>query len=713
MLTAFTLTADQDTLTGTANDDTFTAGVINVNNTLNDSLQAVDALNGGDGSDTLTATMNAGAVITPSMSNIENVTVRSTADGSGIDLSAASGVEKVTVENSTATAVVEGLGSVASLAVNNQNKDVSFDDSTATTLGLSVDTVGKVSKTAAVEVAVDLGATVASKATALNLTVNASNIEVKDTAGTNVATSATIAATGANEVKLTNGAASLTTLSVSGTGSVDVSETALTKLKTLTATDAGVTVDATGGVLETATTGAGKDDITVVGATVKSINTGAGDDKVTSVTTGLAATSTVDLGAGDDTLALGNASAAGAVLTAGEGTDTLAAAHADYATISGYSTANKAKITGFERLNITDVLANTDVVDLSAIGGLVSAQIAGTANTGAASVTNVGANSTVTIKGNMVAGQADGAVAISLKDSTGAADVLNLTIDQAITQNNDATVDTATSAITGITTTGVETVNVTSTGTLSTAVTAGAKTDAAVNGLVMVNNDLEVLNISGDQGLTFSSAAGMVDLKTVNASANTAGVTVNVSAAATDGSAEDITITGSAGDDTVVGSGNVDTISGGAGADTITGGAKADVLSGGAGNDIFVIAAATDSTLVNLDVISDFSANTAGQGTNGAADENGATATVADRTGDIIDLSFATPAVLELSVQSNASDAQTFLQNASTDATLAAVNVALDSSSGNLYIDADNNGTVDTVIQLNGVTTITEAAFII
>jgi len=52
-------------------------------------------------------------------------------------------------------------------------------------------------------------------------------------------------------------------------------------------------------VLETATTGAGKDTITAVGATVKNITTGAGDDTVNAVTTGLAATSVVDLGAGN------------------------------------------------------------------------------------------------------------------------------------------------------------------------------------------------------------------------------------------------------------------------------------------------------------------------------------------------------------------------------------------------------------------------------
>ena len=314
----------------------------------------------------------------------------------------------------------------------------------------------------------------------------------------------------------------------------------------------------------------------------------------------------------------------------------------------------------------------------------------------------------------MVAGQADGSIAISLKDATGTSDSLDLTIDQAITQNNDTTVDTFTSAITNITTTGVETLNVTSTGTLSTAVTAGNETDVAVNGLAITNNDLATLNVDGDQAFTFTSAAGMTELTTINLSENTAGGTVNVSAAATDGTAAAITITGSQGDDVITGSGNADTISGGAGNDTITGGAKADTLSGGEGNDKFVLAAATDSTLVNLDVITDFSANTFGVGADGAVTSKGATGVAADDlTGDLIDLTVSALTDLEVSVQSNASDAQTFIQNAANDATLSAVNVALDSSSSKLYIDIDNNGTVDSVMELTGVTTIDEAAFLI
>lgn len=711
---SFTLTINQDTLTGTKNDDTFTAGVSTAADgvTLVDTLQSIDQVIGGEGVDTLKVTVNSGgAAVAPTVTGVENLEIRSTKAASGLTLTGATGVTKITVANSTATAAVNSVGAVATLAVANQNTNVAFDGQTATTLALQLTSVGSVA-VGGVEVDVDLGAAAASKATTLNITTSSSRVEVLDTAGTNVATTATIAATGTNILKLTDGAA-LTSLTVTGTGSVAVNAVDLVKVATLTVGDGGVTFttgDSTITGTLTATTGAGKDTLTVDGAIVKSVSTGAGDDSVTVGTAALVAAATIDLGVGNDTLTLAFAPVANATLTAGEGTDTIALAMGDYTTVSAYTAPQLAKITGFEVVNITGAaLANAVALDLSKLAGLTSAQILGVANAANASITNVGANASVTLKGDMAAAAADGGLTVSLKDATGTADVLNLTVSQNITQNNDGTVDTFTSAVTGLTLTGIETVNLTSTGTLSTAVTTGNATDRAVNGLVLVNNDLVTLNILGNQGFTFTSAAGMTKLATVDLSANTAGGTVSVAAAPTIG----VTVVGSAGADTVTGSAKADTISGGAGADVITGGAGADVLSGGAGNDRFVLAAFADSTLIAMDVISDFSANTVGQGTNGAATTAGAVAAAASRNGDVIDLTVATPTLVEFSVQANAADAQTYIQNAATDVGFAAVNVALDSSTGRLYIDIDNNGTIDSVIQLTGVTTLTAAAFVV
>jgi S-layer protein len=716
----FTLTAGSDTgsaFTGASGNDTYEAPVVQDGaGALVDTLQGVDSLDGGKGNDTLTATVNGGAVVTPTLKNIEDVQIRVTAAGGGIDLSAATGVESLTVANSTANTGVNVLAAVDTLSIKNQNATVTVDKSTATELDLNLVTTGT-GGAAGTHSIVDLGSTTAAKATTLNIAANNANTDVKATTAGAVK-AVNVAATGANELKLTDAAGTATAVNVTGAGSVDfvTNGVALTAVKTVTAEDGGITLDATAGVLETATTGAGKDTITAVGATVKNISTGAGDDKVTVVTTPLGATAVVDLGAGNDTLVLGALTpAAGVTLTAGDGTDTLSLEHAQYAAISTFTAANLALITGFETLSVTDALANTDVVDLSKISGLTSAQVAGVATGGAASVTNVAADSSVTIKGDIDTN--DGALTVSLKDATGI-NSLDLTLNDAYAENNDGTATVeATNAFT-VTTTGIETLNVTSTGTASAKFlgATGNKADGVQNTLTLTNNDLVTLSVDGDQAFSFTSAAGMTKLATINASGldtvTGTGATINVAAAAATAAA--ITITGSADNDTITGSGNADTISGGAGADRITGGAKADTLSGGDGNDTFVYTAATDSTLVNMDVITDFSANTYGAGANGAVTSKGATGVAATKlTGDIIDLTAAVPTDLEVSVQSNAADAQTFIQNAATDATLAAVNIALDSSSSKLYVDIDNNGTVDSVVQLTGVTTIDEAAFLI
>ena len=53
----------------------------------------------------------------------------------------------------------------------------------------------------------------------------------------------------------------------------------------------------------------------------------------------------------------------------------------------------------------------------------------------------------------------------------------------------------------------------------------------------------------------------------------------------------------------------------------------------------------------------------------------------------------------------------THLQNVGADATTN-TGIALDKSTGKLYIDVDKNGTADSVIELSGVTTITADAFV-
>ncbi|MBC52827.1 MAG: hypothetical protein CMQ34_03225 [Gammaproteobacteria bacterium] len=700
---SLSLTGNQDTLTGGAGNDTFTAGAAqDGNGTLINTLQGVDVLDGGAGTDTINITLTGGAVVAPSMSNIENVTVRVTNAADSLSLSGASGVTNVTVANSTvastaATGTVSGVAGAA-LTVKNQSNAVSFDGSTGSALTLTFDTVGSSSA----RTAIDLGKATAAKATSATITANNAHVNVDSTAA-DVFTSATVAATGSNTIDFTDSAATLTSLTVSGAGSLKTSNVDLTKVATLTAGDGGVTFK--GGSAATsfsATTGSGKDSLTVAGTNLKSVDTGAGNDSVT-VSSALAATSTVTLGAGDDTITLQAAPSAGATITAGDGTDTIGLALADYTTVSGYSSTNLAKISGFEVLSITDAL--TAAVNVSKLSGITSFQTVGA--TGAQTVSGLGANASVTLNGDIVTN--NGALTLTMTDATGSSDVLNLTLNhKAALASNSNTAVTSTVAVAG-----VETLNV-NTGVTST--TAGATNVKATYTLALgaTATSLATLDVNGSQAVSFTSNAALTKLATVDASDNTGGVTIDASAATAAAAA--LTITGSAtAANTLTGGAKGDTLIGGSKGDTLTGGAGADTLTGGAGNDIFAYTAANQSNLIALDTITDFSANTFGNGTNGAAG-TGATTTVASRTGDVLSFDVAAAQVTAgalVSVQSNASDAQTFLQNTAANGTANQVGVALDSSSNRLYVDWDSDGTADSVIVLTGVTTIDAAAILL
>ncbi|MCW5598468.1 MAG: calcium-binding protein [Nitrosomonas sp.] len=713
----FTLTLNEDNILGTSANDTFNASIIDDKS----SLQDIDTLNGGLGTDTLNATVNGGSAVIPTLTNIENVILRSVADNSGIDLTNSTGVEKVTVANSTKTAAVSGLGSVGTLAVSNQTQNVDFWGSKATELTVNLTNVATNGDTT-----INLKDAVATTLT-LNLSGNGTGIGDDDhtlTLAQNDGTATTVNAnvTGDNFVDAVNALDAAKTLAVAGSGALTVSDTStkLTALETLNVSGgASVDLSAVGNLDKLKTVAAG--DTTgavsvIVDDTAVAVATGAGNDSV-EYTKGIAAGATVTLGAGDDELTVTDATK-GATVNAGEGTDTLAGLTASLQAIS--DDADKSAVfAGFEVLKTTDAIDDGDhnvTIALANFAGITSFVAGNGVATGAvANVTGVGSGSTVTLAGDLATN--NGVLTVTLADATGGADALNFVINTDIAVVDDANVDTTNATITTAIA-GVETLNVTSTGTLTGEITEGNEIDVASNTLALTNTALTTLNIDGDQFLTFASTNDMTKLATVNAANNTAGVNIDVSLAKTDGSAAAITITGSSGDDTIKGSGNADTISGGAGNDTITGGAKADNLAGGEGNDIFAYTALADSTLVNLDVISDFTANTFGQGTSGAADDKGASFdNIDDWTGDVIDLSVVNANAqgfnkIDVSVQANSSDAQTFLQNLG-QTTADTIGAALDSSTGRVLIDIDSNGTADMVIQLTGVTTIDEAAFII
>jgi hypothetical protein len=432
-------------------------------------------------------------------------------------------------------------------------------------------------------------------------------------------------------------------------------------------------------------------------------------------------------GSGNDTIYVENVSTAGSTslggltLDGGAGTDTLGLNVADWATVAALSTTDLAKITNFEVLALHGALT-TGTYDVSTISGITSfSALSGVATANTATVTNLGANATVTLSGDLVTN--NGGLDLVMKTDT-TADTLNLILKPTgFTDNNDTTANN--NVVTELLdASNIETLNVTSTGKITAPTTpvTGYKADYITNTLSLTDNALKTLVISGDQSLSFAAAASQTALTSVDASANTAkhGVQIDMSL-----DTKAVTVLGSTGADTLVGTVKADTINGGAGNDSITGGNGGDTLTGGAGNDQFVYVATTNSTLLNLDTITDFSANTWGQGLdsttsqpNGSATSAGALATDPKINGDLINLHAIDVAnsdtAIKVSVQANAADAQTFLQNMAADASFATTTgVALDSSSGRVYIDFNHDGTVDSVIQLTGVTTLTSSAFVV
>lgn len=275
------LTIGEDNLTGTGNNDFFTAPVIqnNAGNVVN-SLESIDSIDGGGGIDTLTASIS-GDDAAPVLTSVEVVNLKF-ASSNQVDLANSTGVTTVNVANSTSTAEVYGLGAAANLSVKNQNQDVFFGDSTATTLGLTLDAAGNT--TTPTQIYVDLGDSAASKATTLNVTAKNSNVEVEDSSAAEIIRTLTIAATGENILMMTE-AAKATTVTVSGDGSVDLTDAAftgdLTKFDALT-NKGGVQVDIQSAKAVAVSGGDGADTVDMDTTTQgdSSVAAGKGDDKL-------------------------------------------------------------------------------------------------------------------------------------------------------------------------------------------------------------------------------------------------------------------------------------------------------------------------------------------------------------------------------------------------------------------------------------------------
>lgn len=402
--------------------------------------------------------------------------------------------------------------------------------------------------------------------------------------------------------------------------------------------------------------------------------------------------------AGDDTFrALGAGSLESAdVIDGGNGFDVL---NISEAAVSGGTAAPV--ISGIERINNDD---SNSTINLSAVTGVQQVWSTGAANGDVFTYTNA---SLATVFG-----------------TSGAAGAANtVSIDYAGSVAGRTTALLATAASDAATTTTFDFVDATGIEAVTINATAGANTIALDADLTV----LDTVNFSGAGRVTLTSVE--TTITTVDASANTGGVTFNAGAStaavtATGGSGNDVlnfanatatsvvTANGGAGNDIITGGAAADVLSGGEGNDILTGGANGDTLTGGAGDDVFDYNALTDSGLTGggtitttVDTITDFNVG------NDTIDLSGIDAdAVAAGDQAFTVTSAANQIAIDNAVAALAPDATLAQAAAAAAAVTADGQVAWFTYGGDTYVQAETAGD-DLLIRLTGTVALSASDF--
>ena len=656
----YSLLATTDNITGTANNDLFTAGFTTTGGM---TLQSGDTLDGGAGTDTLTIQVGAVGSVNPTLNNIEIVTTNFSAAGT-INMVLAKGVTSVESNGSTATAAYSNMSPATIVMLDsNTGSDVTYGFTTAAVAGTS-----------------DVGALTLTNVTGGTITAAGfETINLTSTGSANTVTSLVDS--------------SATTLNILGDQAVTLSSIPAT-VATVTASgstiSSGTGVNVTLGAAVTSATGTAGNDTFNFSAPINSF--------------------TVSGGAGNDTfVASATVSITGDTITGGDGTDTVAigASIAENYTVPATRT-----ITGTEVLQemstatagATLTLANIDT-------GINSVQLVGTASsytiagpTGALAA-RIGGN-VLLGTGNQISTGTLGGTLTFTSAGTATTDTLSLTNSNPTTAagggvnnsnifNGAAIVDTGYEALTINTGSATGTNGNTGQSVTQTlgAITVTPSTGGVGSLVITGNNSISV----GAVTATSVTASGMGGTATFTQTAAAAAINTSITGTGNNdtiiGSNTASTLNGGAGNDTITGGTGNDTINGGDGNDTITGGVGRDTLTGGAGADTFVFAAnavgAVVSSVAAADTITDFTSGTD-----------------------------------KLSITNITSGAPTAFLGNFANFTTANAAAAADGRAGlafyvtsenNLYVEATagTQGTTDTVINLTGVTALTGADLLV
>jgi hypothetical protein len=308
-------------------------------------------------------------------------------------------------------------------------------------------------------------------------------------------------------------------------------------------------IDIDGDKLE-AMTVSGSGDISIdVDASVTTFNASTATGDVTMVATA-AADVTATGGAGADQFTMGTTLTKADTLAGGAGTDTLSVTGAGGAVMPA-----SAAVSGVENLEI--VTGGADSFDASIVS-FDSVKVFSTANAHTIAMTKVTDEAIeITTSAANAAAASDDDIAdvnIQLADETGAADSLTVTFTN-VDVDNEMAITTSDFGAGGIE-------------TLNLVFNQGADVpgaDVEDIDLVDINSAHTTINVSGDADVSIASGTALDAAKTVNASALTGDLELNLGAV-------DNTVTGGSGKNTFAFGANLTS------ADTVTGGAGADVL---------------------------------------------------------------------------------------------------------------------------------------
>jgi len=492
--TTFTLTTGTDTLTGTAQDDTFLATAATTGPTFN----AADTINGSTGNDTLNLTIDTSLTNTVSgatTSSIETINIRNV---SGADQAIAAG----------------NFAGATSFASDRSTNKI---DLTGLTTGQSVGVVGNGSVangafnfTYGASVAAGTinisGGTTAGAITEFGAGITSNTINSTGTAKNTVGA---IVVSGTADTALTiNAAAALVTGGITGfTGTTS----------TITVAGAATNTASSSTTAGNAAVALGTIEVATVGTINASGLTAGGISAVLNANTAIS----VIGGAGNDFITTGSVLTSGSVVAgAGTGDRLTLNANADIVSV-----ALGAKYTGFEVVSIGTGGTTLDLDNLAAANTLTGLRITGsTAGTG---VTNINAATAANVQVT-----ASDTITLGVKNALtpGQIDTLSVTVN-----DESATVNTITMTTPNIA--GVEILNLVATDNVTITTLA--------NALALTN-----LNVSGAGNVV--TTLGAVALQTnyaINAGTATGNLTVDGTGATTNG----FSVVGSSGINTITG----------------------------------------------------------------------------------------------------------------------------------------------------------------